>query len=123
MIQFFAVTGFIALLVLTTVVVAEVVFWISKKVDTTKRKKRRHHNTANLVIGDYFKVGAVAYECADFEYYRGLVYVHGKPLEESNHQIDATGRFDDNLLTDDRRLVSIIDFGDITEILGRPTIK
>lgn len=123
MTQFFAVTGFIAILVLLTVLVAEVLFLICKGVDASKRKKRRHHNTANLVSDDYFKVGDVVYECVDFEYYRGLVYVHGKPLEKRNYWSDATGRFLDEHELEDGRSISIFDFGDITEILGRPTIK
>lgn len=123
MTQFFAFTGFLALLILATVVLALILFWIAERSDSKKRKKRRHHNTASLVVDDYFKVDDIVYECVDFEYYRGLIYVHGKPLEESSHRIDATGRFLDDYVSSDGRSVSIFDFGDITEILGRPTIK
>lgn len=123
MTQFFAFTGFVALLILTTVILALILFWIGERADAKKRKKRRHHNTANLVSDDYFKVGDIVYECVDFEYYRGLVYVHGKPLEKQNYWSDATGRFLDEHEHEDGRSISIFDFGDITEILGRPTIK
>lgn len=123
MTQFFAVTGFLALLVLAIVVVALILFLIFERFDANKRRKRRHHNTANLVVDDYFKVDGIVYECVDFEYYRGLVYVHGKPLEKRNSRSDATGRFLDDYVSADGRSVSIFDFGDISEILGRPTIE
>lgn len=123
MTQFFAATGFLALLVLATVVVALILFLIFERFDAKKRKKRHRYNATHLVIDDYFKVGSTTYKCQDFEYYRGNIYVHGKPLEATNIRSDATGRFLDDYVSADGRSVSIFDFGSISEILGRPTIE
>lgn len=123
MTQFFAATGFLALLVLATVVVALILFLIFERFDAKKRKKCYRYNAAHLVINDYFKVRSTTYKCQEFEYYRGNIYVHGKPLEATKTRSGATGCFLNDYVSTDGRSVSIFDFGSISEILDRSTIK
>lgn len=123
MTYFVQAVGTIVLFFMTVTVPIILIYVGIDRYEKRQRRKRSKYSKENLTVGDYVRVRSTEYECVALEYYRGKVYAQCKPLKESNHQIDATGRFDDDLLTDDRRLVSIFDFGDITEILGHPTIK